>query len=274
MDLYTKTSYQLSKVLTNAYSTSFSMSMQLFDASIREHIYAIYGAVRIADEIVDTYEGSDQLERLDELEKEINEAIKRGYSANPIVHSFAITAKQYDILDEHIVAFFESMRMDLSKITYDQATYEKYIYGSAEVVGLMCLKVFTNDETLYMRLERGASKLGAAYQKVNFLRDIYADAVTLNRWYFPISSYEQFDEKTKQSIVKDIETDFKAARHAAVQLPLSSRRAVMLSITYYEALLDKLHETSAKELKVKRIRINNAKKLALLAKAKFERHDA
>lgn len=274
MDLYTKTSYSLSKSLTKAYSTSFSMSMTLFSPEIRRHIYAIYGVVRIADEIVDTYIGPDQRTKLDTLEKEITEAIKKQYSANPIIHSFAITAALFDIDPDHIAAFFKSMSMDLEKITYTQPLYEAYIYGSAEVVGLMCLKVFTADQALYQKLEKGASHLGAGYQKVNFLRDIRADAEGLGRWYFPFGSFETFDETTKQKIIKDIRKDFTAARRATLGLPLSSRRAVTLSILYYESLLDKITKTPAATLKTKRIRINNVEKLQLLLKVRTTRHEA
>lgn len=269
MDQYTKTSYRLSEALTKAYSTSFSMSMSLFDRSIRPYIYAIYGLVRVADEIVDTYEGKDKLTRLNTLEKEVFEAIKKQYSINPIIHSFAISARMFAIEDKHISAFFESMRMDLRDITYDQKTYETYIYGSAEVVGLMCLKVFTKDEQLYRKLEKGAKKLGAAYQKVNFLRDIKADALSLKRWYFPFSSFETFDEKAKNRIVLDIEKDFTAARKVVSQLPVSSRSAVQLSIAYYEELLSIIRVTPAEKLKIKRVRVNNIKKTLLLIRTRF-----
>lgn len=274
MDLYTKTSYSLSKSLTKAYSTSFSLSMTLFSPEIRRHVYAIYGLVRIADEIVDTYIGTDKRTKLNTLEKEVTEAIKKQYSANPIIHSFAITAALFDINTDHIAAFFKSMRMDLEKLTYTQHLYNEYIYGSAEVVGLMCLKVFTADQALYKKLEKGASRLGAAYQKVNFIRDIRADAEGLGRWYFPFGSFETFDEVTKERIIKDIREDFIAARRATLGLPLSSRRAVMLSILYYESLLDKITKTPASTLKTKRIRVSNVEKLKLLLKVRTTHYEA
>lgn len=261
-------------LLTKAYSTSFSMSMRLFPPEVRPHIYAIYGMVRIADEIVDTYTGKDQRELLDELEKEVKAATKRGYSTNPVVHSYARTAKQFDIPTALVTAFFKSMRMDLSPQNYTQSLYETYIYGSAEVVGLMSLKVFTNDDRLYEKLERGARHLGAAYQKVNFLRDIQADAAELGRWYFPFSSFETFDDTARDRIIKDIEKDFTQARKAIAKLPESSRRSVALSMAYYELLLKKIRRTPARILKTRRIRINNLKKLQLLVAAKVRRSEA
>lgn len=272
MDLYSKTAYKQSQLLTNAYSTSFSMSMRLFDKALRHHIYAIYGLVRIADEIVDTYEGTDQRELLDVLERETHAAIKRGYSVNPIVHSYALTARRYAIPADLLKAFFKSMRMDLTSITYTQETYTTYIHGSAEAVGLMCLKIFTDDSDLYDKLKDGASRLGAGYQKVNFLRDLYADAVKLNRWYFPFGSYEAFDEKAKQRIIKDIQKDFDAGQRAAYNLPPTSRRAVLLSLTYYQTLLDQLAKTPAETLKHSRIRISDTRKIMLLIKAGGKRN--
>lgn len=271
MDLYTRTAYKLSRDLTRAYSTSFSASIRLFSPDLRLHISAIYGLVRVADEIVDTYEGSDQRQLLDELERETKAAIKRGYSPNPMVHSFAITAKQYNITNDFTAAFFKSMRLDLSPKYFTQELYETYIYGSAEVIGLMSLKVFTDDEALYKKLEKGAGRLGAGYQKVNFLRDINADANELGRWYFPNSSYDTFDEKTKKAIISDIEKDFAAGERAALKLPESSQKAVLLSIAYYKALLEKISKTPAETLKTERIRINNAHKSTLFLKTLVKR---
>jgi len=266
MEQYRDISYAMSGALTRAYSTSFSLSMRLFPSAMRGHIYAVYGMVRLADECVDSYAGNDRRELLDALEKEVKAATKRGYSTNPIVHAYGLTAQRYHITNDLVTAFFKSMRMDIAPRSYDQAAYETYIYGSAEVVGLMCLKVFLDNEEQYAKLERGARHLGAAYQKVNFLRDIKADAAELGRWYFPFGSFETFDEKTKARIIKDIDKDFLAARKAALQLPASSQKAVMLSIEYYQKLLEKIRKTPADKLKTKRIRINNARKVALLAK--------
>lgn len=270
MELYTKTSYQLSAQLTRAYSTSFSQSMRLFPAPMRRHIAAIYGLVRIADEIVDTYTGRDQKQLLGELEKETRQAIKRGYSPHPIVHSFALTAREFHIGQDLIRPFFKSMRMDLVPQKYTGKTYSSYIEGSAEVVGLMCLKVFTADSALYKKLEKGARHLGAAYQKVNFLRDIHADAHKLGRWYFPYGSFESFDDGLKTRIVRNIERDFQKAQAAAEQLPDSARPAVMLSIRYYQALLAKIRRTPAAKLKQKRIRVSNLRKALIYARMRIK----
>lgn len=263
MDQYTTTSYKASKLVTTAYSTSFGLSIRLFEASLRPHIYAIYALVRIADEIVDTYDGADQRTLLDDLEAQTKQTLQSGYSTNPIIHAFAATARRYKINDSLITPFFESMRMDLSPQSFDQKSYETYIYGSAEVVGLMCLKVFTNDAKLYTALEPGAKHLGAAYQKVNFLRDIAADAEGLGRWYFPVGSFETFDDITKDVIVKDIENDLKHALVAIAHLPPSSRKAVRLSYQYYKELLQRIKQTPASVLKQKRIRVNDLQKTAL-----------
>ena len=266
MELYTKTSYQLGRTLTLNYSTSFGKSSKLFSKDIRDHIYAIYGLVRVADEIVDTYKGNGMGQLLDELEAHTLQALKTGFSPNPLVHAFATTARQYGIKKDLVRPFFKSMRMDLSPQTYDQQKYETYIYGSAEVVGLMCLKVFVADDAAYAKLEAPASRLGAAYQKVNFLRDIAADSEGLGRWYFPIGSAATFDEKTKRAIIADIDKDFAVAKKAIPALPESSQKAVLLSYEYYSRLLQKIKETSASRLLQERIRITNTKKIGLFIK--------
>lgn len=270
MDLYNDTSYTLSDILTKRYSTSFSLSMRLFPVEMRAHIAAIYGMVRLADEIVDTYDGPDQRVLLDDFEKEVKTAVRRGYSTNPIIHSYALTAKRYSISNTLVTAFFRSMRMDLTKQTYDQATYETYIYGSAEAVGLMCLYVFVDDPRQYAVLEKDASHLGAGYQKVNFLRDIKADHEALERWYFPFSSFENFDETAKARIVRDIKKDFRAGHRSALKLPESSRRAVLLSIRYYSLLLKKIERTPAEVLKKKRVRVSTIRKLIFFIGARFK----
>lgn len=270
MDHYTTVSYRASKLITNAFSTSFGLSIRLFEASLRPHIYAIYGMVRIADEIVDTHKGADQAELLDSFESEVTHALTSGYSTNPIIQAFAHTARQYSIGTDLTKPFFVSMRLDLTPKKFDQKLYESYIHGSAEVVGLMCLKIFTTSEQKYDTLELGAKKLGAAYQKVNFLRDIASDADELGRWYFPLSSKETFDETAKALIINDIEKDFAAAKTAIDRLPPSSQKAVRLSYRYYSLLLQKLKETSAEDLLKKRVRINNPQKLILLASASLK----
>ena len=266
MELYSRTSFQISKLLTSRYSTSFGMSTRLFPVAMRQHIYAIYGMVRIGDEIVDTYRGSDAAKVLRDFEKEVYAALARGYSTNPVVHAFAMTATSYGITKDLIQPFFESMAMDLHPVEYDRQAYDTYIYGSAEVVGLMCLRIFCEgDDELYQRLEKGARALGAAYQKVNFLRDIAADYKELGRLYFPGTRYESFNESAKARIIKEIKKDFTEADKAIVLLPQSAKKAVSLSVAYYGRLLKKIERTPAETLKVKRIRISNAQKTRLLA---------
>ena len=270
MDLYQNVAYELSRHLTLRYSSSFGTSSRLFTSDIRRHIYAVYGLVRIADEIVDTYKGPDAEQLLDDLERETTRSIKSGYSANPIVQSFAISARQYTIDESLIQPFFASMRFDLTPQTYTDQDYQNYIYGSAEVVGLMCLKVFTkNDPSLYSQLEPGARALGAAYQKVNFLRDMAADYHQLGRVYFPGVNYETFSQADKDLIVKDIRSDFQAAKAALKQLPKSCRPAVALSYLYYSRLLDKLDQASIETIKSDRLRLGKLTKISLLIKARL-----
>lgn len=265
MELYEKVSYELSKRLTERYSTSFNMSSRLFDRTIRDDIYAIYGLVRIVDEIVDTYRGADAKSLLENLETTTYAAIERGYDTNPIVHSYALTAKKYGIDSELIRPFFASMAMDLMPAQYTDELYESYIYGSAEVVGLMCLRVFcAGDGARYDELKPGAQALGSAYQKVNFLRDIAADYEELGRLYFPGVAYDKFDDEQKRRIVADIEHDFEKARAYADKLPANSRRAVKLSMSYYGELLTRIKLTPAEVLKTRRLRISNARKIMLL----------
>lgn len=268
MELYQKTAYQISRLLTNSYSTSFSLSSRFFTPSVRSHIYAIYGLVRIADEVVDTYQGADAGKLLDQLENQTNEAIESGYSTNPIIHSFALTVREFKIDSQLITAFFASMRMDLIDIAYTKELYETYIYGSAEVIGLMCLRVFVSgDEAAYQNLADGAARLGSAYQKVNFLRDIAADYQERGRFYFPDTTYQSFDETAKQQVVDDIKKDFTAALPSLLKLPDSSRRATMISYVYYRELLEKLDNSSIETIKANRLRVSSARKLTLMLKA-------
>lgn len=265
MELYNSTAYKVSQLVTEEYSTSFSMSTRLFDASIRPAIYAIYGLVRIADEIVDTYRGDDAEAELRQLELATYKAIERGYDTNPIIHAFALTAAEYSIEQTIIQPFFDSMAMDLHPTTYDASLYHTYIYGSAEVVGLMCLKVFCqNDKSQYDSLELGARALGSAYQKINFLRDVAADYKELGRLYFPDVTYETLDNVAKNNIIEDIEHDLETAKRYIEALPKNSQKAVALSQLYYTALLKKLKSTPADILKERRIRIGTIKKITLL----------
>lgn len=267
MDLYTKTSYELSKKLTLNYSTSFSQSSKLFSKEIQNHIFAIYGMVRIADEVVDTYSGANKANTLTQLEKEVYSALQNSYSTNPIVHAFAITAQEYGIDDTLIKPFFESMRMDLRPITYTKPQYEKYIYGSAEVIGLMCLKVFCHgDKALYKRLATEAQALGSAYQKVNFLRDFASDYKDNGRVYFPGVQFDTFNEATKNEIIADIKKDFKKAQSALAKLPDSAWKAVRLSYVYYTELLKKLEATPADSIKTSRVRVSDLAKASLLVR--------
>lgn len=264
MDLYTETSYELSRKLTLRYSSSFGSSTKLFASHIQPHIFAIYGLVRVADEIVDTYQGKDKKQQLIQLEKETYAALKTGYSTNPIVHAFALTAKQYGITKKLIAPFFESMRMDLKPQKYTRKLYAKYIYGSAEVIGLMCLRVFVEgDRKQYDALAPGAQSLGSAYQKVNFLRDIASDYEERKRIYFPGVTFESFSEADKRTILKDISHDFHQAHPAVITLPKTAQKAVKLSYNYYYELLKKLEKTPVEILKTQRVRVPTAKKVYL-----------
>ena len=271
MELYSLTSYEVSRLVTQRYSTSFSGSIKLFSRGIQPHIYAIYGLTRIADEIVDTYRGKDAASLLVDLESEVYAAIKRGYSANPIVSAFALTAERYKIDHTLLKPFFASMAMDLEPATFTDQRYAEYIHGSAEVVGLMCLRVFVNgDIREYERLRDAASALGSAYQKINFLRDLAADYKDLGRVYFPGVQFEDFNDTLKEEIVSDIEEDLQKASRGLMELPDSSRRAVNLSVLYYGRLLRKLKNTPATEIKQRRIRLNAGVKLSLLLTSLFK----
>ena len=269
MDLYTKTAYELSRLLTLRYSTSFGKSTKLFSKEMQPHIFAIYGLVRIADEIVDTYTGKHKKSMLNDLEKETYQALTTGYSANPLVHAFAQTARHYDITKKLISPFFNSMRLDLASHRYTQKLYQTYIDGSAEVIGLMCLKVFTDgNNTEYKKLEAGARALGAAYQKVNFLRDLTSDYHERGRVYFPGVTYEAFGEEAKQAIIDDVRRDFAKASQAITNLPRDAQKAVGLSYLFYGELLEKLDHASVDTIKTSRVSVSRARKTALLMKSK------
>lgn len=265
MDLYRLVSRDISQLLTLRYSTSFGISSKLLPAHKRQDIYAIYGLVRIADEIVDSYGGQDAGPLLATLEADTYAALERGYSPNPIIQAFVDAAIRVNIDKKLIAPFFASMRMDLSPHAYTDELYAHYIDGSAEVVGLMCLKVFcAGDTERYETLETGARSLGAAYQKVNFLRDIAADYDELGRSYFPGISYESMTDADKMTIVDDIMTDFAQARPAIEQLPADCRRAVRLSYRYYQLLTKRLAKAPIDHIKANRLRIPNARKFSLL----------
>lgn len=273
MDLYTAVAYANAKQLTLRYSTSFGISSRFFTRDIKPHIYAIYGLVRIADEIVDTYKGPDAAALLDDLESQTYTAITSGYSTNPIVHAFARTAKTYGIDQSLVRPFFASMRMDLHPHNYSSKDYQKYIHGSAEVVGLMCLRVFCGgDENQYNNLKDGAAALGSAYQKVNFLRDLAADYRELGRLYFPGKTFDNFNEKDKQEIVDDIQSDFDSALPSLRKLPTNSRKATMMSYVYYNELLKRLKETPVATIKTTRMRVPSQHKLLLLVRTALRRN--
>lgn len=265
METYLLASEKASKIVTEEFSTSFSSSSAMLDKAIRNDIYNIYALVRIADEIVDTYKGDNAKILLSELESDVYRAIKTGFSANIIVHAFAVTARTYAIPKSLITPFFASMCMDLTPQTYTNKKYKDYIYGSAEVVGLLCLLVFVGgDQKQYKKLQKGAMALGSAFQKVNFLRDIKDDYETRQRYYFPIGSYEEFDEKIKKNIENDIAKDLALAAKYVKRLPINARTATRLAYVYYVALHKKIIHSSAAQLKSRRIRINAAHKLRLL----------
>lgn len=270
MEDYTEISYQLCEQLTRYYSSSFGLSSTLFDKKIRNHIYAIYGLVRIADEIVDTYRGADMQERLTALKQETALAGKTGYSTSPIVQAFAATARTYTIPADLTEPFFASMATDIDKKSFTQREYDTYIYGSAAVVGLMCLKVFVqNDTKEYEKLKPSATALGNAYQKVNFLRDMAADYHTRNRFYFPGTTFATFGEKEKTRIVSDIASEFAMAKPGIAQLPLTARKAVQTSSTYYTKLLSLLEKTPVETIKTKRLSVPAYKKVSSFLRAKY-----
>ena len=262
---YTEVSYELSRRLTLKYSSSFGLASRLFARSTRIHIYAIYGMVRIADEIVDTYDGHDKAELLESFERDVNAALLRGYSPNPIIQAFTATALHHDIGPDLIDPFFTSMKMDLTKTAFNNDEYATYIYGSAEVIGLMCLKIFcTGDTAAYEALVKGARTLGSAYQKVNFLRDFEADYQQRGRMYFPGVTYASWDERAKQHIVDDIEHEFTTARRSIAKLPRTARASVYLSYLYYRSLLNRLERMSSKQMLENRAHVPTLLKLGYL----------
>ena len=269
LHLFDKVSYLCSKEVTSAYSTSFSLAVNMLKPSIRPAIHSIYGFVRFADEIVDTFHHADKKVLLDKFEDDLDDAIEMGISLNPILHSFQKTVKRYGISSDLIGSFLKSMRMDLEKDTYrSREEYEEYIYGSADVVGLMCLKVFVDgDNKLYEELKNSAMKLGSAFQKVNFLRDLKDDTELLNRSYFPNVNLRQMDAQTKRDIIDEIRADFREAYQGIIRLPESSRFGVYTAYVYYRQLLKKLEKTASNRILETRIRVSNPVKLGLLARS-------
>jgi len=258
-----------SKEVTNAYSTSFSLATKLLAPSIRQDIYNIYGFVRFADEIVDSFQDYNKDELLEEFTQDLYKAIDRKISLNPILNSFQETVHKYQIDPSLYNSFLKSMKLDLSKSTYlTQEDYEEYIYGSADVVGLMCLKVFVKgDHKKYEELKASAMRLGSAFQKVNFLRDLKADYEDLSRSYFPGTNLSALDEKSKQRIILEIEDDFKAGLKGISKLPVEAKLGVYTAYIYYSKLLNKLKKVPSLEIKNKRISVPNYQKVGLLAKS-------
>jgi len=265
---YTDINYKCAEVIATSYSTSFSMGIRLFDVKLRPPIYAIYAFARYADEIVDTFHQEDKLKLLDKFQNETFDAIENKLSLNPVLDAFQHTVKKYNIDKDQILAFFESMRMDLDTKKFDQVNYNKYIYGSAEVIGLMCLKVFCNgDKQKYLDLEYYARALGSAFQKINFLRDIKADFEERGREYFPTLDFNNFDEKQKKILENDIQKDFDYGLIGIKLLPPEARLGVYLAYIYYINLFKKIQNTPFSNVKSKRIRVTNPRKFYLLAKS-------
>ncbi|WP_207495361.1 phytoene/squalene synthase family protein [Aridibaculum aurantiacum] len=268
MQLFYDVSHQCSKITTERYSTSFASAIKLLHKDLRTPIYNIYGFVRFADEIVDTFHAHDKEALLQQFKKETYDAITRGISLNPILHSFQETVNEYKIQHNLIDAFFYSMELDLNKKKYDRTEYDSYIYGSAEVVGLMCLYIFCEgDQKHFDELQPYAKKLGAAFQKVNFLRDLKADCEDLNRMYFPGCDFNNFSEEAKQQIEEDIQNDFDEAYKGILQLPVKARFGVYVAYKYYLSLFRKIKRTQARRIKDERIRIPNYGKVVIVAKA-------
>ncbi|MFL2578877.1 MAG: phytoene/squalene synthase family protein [Parvicellaceae bacterium] len=271
INLYHKISKETSKNITQLYSTSFSFGIKLLDKSIHDAIYSIYGFVRLADEIVDSFHDYPKTEMLSEFKEETYKSIDRKISVNPVLHSFQMVVNQYSIDIELVDKFLQSMEQDLDDIHYSNDAYKDYIVGSAEVVGLMCLKVFVNgNESLYNNLEDSARRLGAAFQKINFLRDVKADYQELGRTYFPGVDLDKFTRIEKLKIEADIQEDFKHALEGIVKLPSSSRLGVYVAYRYYFSLFKKIKKISSDRLMEERIRVPNTKKLYITFESIFQ----
>jgi phytoene/squalene synthetase len=268
--LYDKLSFEVSRATTRLYSTSFSMGVYFLNSRIRNAVYSIYGFVRIADEIVDSFGDYNRKDLIEKLEADTYSAIQERISINPVLNSFQHVVHEYNISCELINAFMQSMRMDLEKPDYTSEKFRQYIYGSAEVVGLMCLQVFTlGNQEMYESLKPYAMRLGAAFQKVYFLRDIKHDYFTLGRKYFPHMSVTRFTEEEKKQIEHEIENDFTVAFTGIKMLPRSSKIGVYLAYVNYRSLFNKIRKLPASQIIKERVRINNGKKLTLMIKTLF-----
>jgi phytoene synthase len=273
ISLFHHVSHRCSEITTRQYSTSFSAAIRLLHRDLRQPIYNIYGFVRFADEIVDTFHDYNKEKLLADFKTDTFQAIYSGISLNPILHSFQQTVNQYDIDHSLVEAFFCSMEMDLHRKTYDAKDFDKYIYGSAEVVGLMCLFVFCEGKKdLYDKLKEPARSLGAAFQKVNFLRDIRADFNGLSRIYFPGCDFNDFTEKDKHQIVEDIQNDFKEAYAGIRRLPMKARLGVYVAYKYYFSLFRKISKLKPARILESRIRIPDFYKALIVLRASVKNH--
>jgi phytoene synthase len=270
MELFKETALQCSKLITNNYSTSFSLGIKTLQKKFHSPIYAIYGFVRYADEIVDTFHDFDKADLLERFKLETYKAIEEKISLNPVLHSFQWVVNQYGIERQLIDAFLKSMEMDLHKTTYNEDNYDEYIYGSAEVVGLMCLRVFTEgNKEQFEQLKEPARRLGAAFQKVNFLRDIKADYDERGRIYFPNTNFDRFTSDIKQHIEADIKADFDAAYKGIIRLPEGAKMGVYLAYVYYLALFEKIKKLPAQRVMQERVRVPDNQKFVLLLQTYF-----
>ncbi|WP_373495408.1 phytoene/squalene synthase family protein [Aquiflexum sp.] len=263
--LFDQTTLECSKLITQRYSTSFTLGIKTLDKKLHLPIYAIYGFVRYADEIVDTFHDKDKKALLDQFKHDTYESIEKGISLNPVLHAFQMIVNQFDIDLDLIEAFLKSMEMDLDFKTYNDSRYHEYIYGSAEVVGLMCLKVFCErDQAMYGNLKKPACKLGSAFQKVNFLRDIKSDYEERGRVYFPGVDFNHFDKSAKQLIEEDIQKDFDEALDGIRRLPNSAKMGVKIAYLYYRKLFEKIRKLPPETITHQRVRIPNSRKFSLL----------
>lgn len=272
MDLYHNTAFSISKIITNKYSTSFSMGIMAFAPKYRDPIYGIYAYVRFADEIVDTFHDFNKKELLQRFRKDTFQAIEDGISLNPVLHAFQKVVNEYQIDHKYIIAFLDSMEMDLSNSYYEQDGYNSYIYGSAEVVGLMCLKVFVDgDQQQFESLLEPARALGSAFQKVNFLRDIKSDIEERGRIYLPgVDSSEGIDEINKARLEKEVEEEFALALEGIKKLTPGVRMGVYSAYLYYIKLFEKIRSSHVSTLLKKRVRVSNVNKFALFLQSMIE----
>ena len=271
-EIYDNLSHQFAKKTTKRYSTSFSLGIRLLAKELRQPIYDVYGFVRLADEIVDSFHGYDKEKLLNDFRNQTWESIDMGISLNPILNAFQKTVNDFNIDRDLISTFLKSMEMDLDFSKYSQEEYEEYILGSAEVVGLMCLKIFVfGDEEEYLRLKPLAMKLGSAFQKINFLRDLKDDYNNLGRTYFPNINMSQFNSATKKQIEEGIEIDFQKGYEGIIQLPKKSRFGVYLAYIYYYKLFHKIKTLPAQTILQERVRISNKRKYSLVVSG-YMRH--